>query len=417
MSASGAALHDETALRRDGKVISLIGLGHFASHFYQLSLPALIPLIHRGEGTSYTQLGLLVTLFFLASGVFQTPAGFLVDRIGARPVLIGGLVLLAGGIALMGVAPSYPVLAALAFLAGLGNSIFHPADFSILTASVADGRHGRAFSIHYFGGFIGYAAAPVAMVALGTLIGWREALIVVGLPGLAIAFFLWLWRHELRDDRDAGRAPMHDKATASLRRDLVVLIRPQTIFCFLFFAFTAAGSVGVMTLGASALIGLLALPATLASSAITANLTGAICGILIGGWIADRTKRHDFTASLAVTGCVSLLLLLPLLRPSEVTLLFPLMTTAGIFYGLALPLRDMVVRAIAPKGAAGKVFGFTYSGMDFGSSLAGILFGMMLDRNAADWFFVSVGLFMMIGVALILAARAVAQREPAAHAA
>ena len=84
--------------RRDIKVTGLIGVAHFLSHFYQLTLPALFPLIHAEEGIGYAALGALVTVFFFLSGAFQTPAGFLVDRLGGRRMLIGGMALLAASI-------------------------------------------------------------------------------------------------------------------------------------------------------------------------------------------------------------------------------------------------------------------------------------------------------------------------------
>ena len=372
MDASGTDYDHGTTSGRDARVIGIIFVAHMASHIYQFALPALYPLIHQVEGLSFTQLGMLSTVFFFCSGAGQTPAGFLVDRVGARPVLVAGLILESCATSLYGVAPSYPAMLVLAAFAGLGNSIFHPADISILTASVRPDRMGRAFSSHYLGGFIGYAATPVTMIALGYWLGWRTAILAVGAAGLAIAVLVFCQRRHLRDDRDAGRAAGRSTAPIGLRKELRILAQPPTILSFVFFAFMAMGSVGMMQFGAATLIALIGADATFASSAISINLSGVVAGVMLGGLLADRTVRHDAVAAVTVTGCVALLLVIPGAMPSTAWTLFPLLVAAGIFYGISCPMRDMVVRSVAPKGAAGKVFGFTYSGMDFGSAVAGV---------------------------------------------
>jgi predicted MFS family arabinose efflux permease len=413
MDASGGTYGREKAASRDGKVIGLIFVAHMASHVYQFALPALFPLMHRVEGLSFTELGMLSTVFFFCSGSGQTPAGFLVDRIGARPVLIGGLILESCATALYGLAPSYPAMLVLAGLAGFGNSIFHPADISILTGSIRPDRMGRAFSTHYLGGFIGYAATPVTMIALGSWFGWREAIFGVGAVGLIVALLMWTQRHALRDDRDAGRAAGNAAAPLSLRKELRVLIQPATVLSFVFFAFMAMGSVGMMQFGATALIALIGIDATFASSAISINLSGVVIGIIIGGLLADRTTRHDALAALTVTLCVALLLVIPAAMPSGAGTLFPLLVAAGLCYGVSCPMRDMVVRSVAPKGAAGKVFGFTYSGMDFGSAVTGAVIGILLDRGMPRVVFVCIALFMLTAVASILAAKMASRRRAA----
>ena len=409
--------HDHDAdPRRDRKVIGLISVVHMASHVYQVALPALFILINRIEGLSFTQLGILSTVFFLASGVFQTPAGFLVDRVGARPVLLGGLVLEAGSFALIGVAPSYPVMMVLSFLAGLGNSIFHPADISILTASVSPSRMGRAFSTHYLGGFIGYAATPITMVALAASFGWRIAVIAIGAVGLIAAAVLWFNRHQLRDDREAGRAEGR-VPPGSLRKELGILFQAPTILSFVFFAFMAMGSVGMMQFGAAALVALLGIDITTASTAISVNLFSVVAGVVAGGLIADRTTRHDTVAAISVVACVALLLVIPAATPATMWLLMSVLVGAGIGYGVSCPMRDMVVRSVAPKGAAGKVFGFTYSGMDFGSALTGVVIGVLLDHGMARAVFVCIAMFMLTAVVSILAAKTASRRRVAVPAA
>lgn len=416
MDASGVAYDRDTATSRDGKVIGLIFASHMASHVYQFALPALYPLIHRVEGLSYTQLGMLSTVFFFCSGSGQTPAGFLVDRIGARSVLVGGLVLLSCATALYGLAPSYPMMLVLAAFAGFGNSIFHPSDISILTGSIRPDRMGRAFSTHYLGGFIGFAATPVTMIALGSWFGWRTAILGVGAAGLIVALLVWSQRHVLRDDRDSGHAAGRATVPMGLRKELRVLLQSPTVLSFVFFAFMAMGSVGLMQFGATALIALIGVDATFASSAISINLTGVIGGVLLGGLLADRTSRHEVFAAFAVTLCVALLLVIPAAEPARAWTLFPLLVAAGMCYGVSCPMRDMVVRSIAPKGAAGKVFGFTYSGMDFGSSVAGVVIGMLLDHHMPRVVFICLAMFMLTAVVAILAAKMASRRRAAAMA-
>jgi len=218
------------ARTRDAKVISLIGIAHLLSHCYQLAFPALFPLIHNVEGIGYAELGVLSSVYFLTSGLCQAPAGFLVDRIGARPVLIGGMLLITGSTTLYSIVPSYPAMLVLSVLGGLGNAVFHPADFSILNGSVSEQRIGRGLSVHGFGGYVGYAATPISVFTLGTLLGWRTAMLIVGVIGLVVLSILWTQRHDLRDSvADRGiksKGFVHDVG--------VLLQPPALVMCSLF---------------------------------------------------------------------------------------------------------------------------------------------------------------------------------------
>jgi len=400
-------MHSVTAISSsDTKVISLIGLAHFFSHFYQLTLPALFPLMLKFEGLNWAELGTLSATLFVASGISQTPSGFLVDKIGARPILIGGIFLMS--LAMMGFwwADSYPLMLLLAFIAGIGNSVFHPADFSILNGSVDSSRMGRAFSVHHFGGYIGYASAPFLMLALGTEIGWRESVLLVGSLGLAVTILLWVNRPCLRDcGIDKGIRP------EPIKNEIKALARPSFVMAFLFFAFMAMGSVGLMTLGAGALIQLIDISSKLANGAISLQLTGTIAGVLVGGFIADRITRHDYMTALVVLIGALLLQLFPAFKLADPYVFIPILVIYGLLYGIAGPMRDMVIRSITPAGAAGKVFGFTYSGMDVGSAISGVIFGYLLQKQLPEFVFIGVGLVMLIGVVIVLAARSMAIKE------
>ncbi len=390
----------------DTRVISLIGVAHFFSHFYQLTLPALFPLMLTAEGLSWAELGTLSATLFVASGIAQTPSGFLVDKVGARPLLIGGMLLMSGAMMGFWFADSYTLMLVLAFVAGLGNSVFHPADFSILNGSVDSSRMGRAFSVHHFGGYIGYASAPFLMLALGYEIGWRESVLLVGCLGFGVTALIWFNRLHLRDcGIDQGIQPQ------PILNEISALARPSFVMAFLFFAFMAMGSVGLMALGAGALIQLIDIPAKLANGAISLQLTGTIAGVLIGGYIADRISRHDHMTALVVLIGAVLLQSFPVFRIADPTVFIPVLVCYGVLYGIAGPMRDMVIRTITPKGAAGKVFGFTYSGMDVGSAISGVVFGYLLQKQQPELVFVGVGLVMLIGVCIVLLARAMAMRE------
>ena len=390
----------------DTRVISLIGLAHFFSHFYQLTLPALFPIMLTVERLNWAELGTLSATLFVASGILQTPSGFLVDKIGARPTLIGGIFIMS--VAIMGFwwADSYPLMLLLAFVAGIGNSVFHPADFSILNGSVNPSRMGRAFSVHHFGGYFGYASAPFLMLALGTEIGWRESVLLVGSLGLAVTILLWVNRHCLRDSGiDRGIRP------EQIKNEIKALVRPSFILAFLFFAFMAMGSVGLMTLGAGALIQLIDISSNLANGAISLQLTGTIGGVLVGGFIADRITRHDYMTALVILIGALLLQLFPAFKLADPYVFVPILIVYGLLYGIAGPMRDMVIRSITPAGAAGKVFGFTYSGMDVGSAISGVIFGYLLQKELPEFVFIGVGLVMIIGVAIVLLARSMAIKE------
>jgi len=390
----------------DTRVISLIGVAHFFSHFYQLTLPALFPLMLTAEGLSWAELGTLSATLFVASGIAQTPSGFLVDKVGARPLLIGGMLLMSGAMMGFWFADSYTLMLVLAFVAGLGNSVFHPADFSILNGSVDSSRMGRAFSVHHFGGYIGYASAPFLMLALGYEIGWRESVLLVGCLGFGVTALIWFNRLHLRDcGIDQGIQPQ------PILNEISALARPSFVMAFLFFAFMAMGSVGLMALGAGALIQLIDIPAKLANGAISLQLTGTIAGVLIGGYIADRISRHDHMTALVVLIGAVLLQSFPVFRVADPAVFIPVLVCYGVLYGIAGPMRDMVIRTITPKGAAGKVFGFTYSGMDVGSAISGVVFGYLLQKQQPELVFVGVGLVMLIGVCIVLLARAMAMRE------
>jgi MFS family permease len=404
-----ASLDVGATRRRDFKTIGLVGLAHGLSHFYQLALPPLFPLINRHEGISFTELGLLSLAMYLASALLQTPAGFLVDRYGARAVLMGGTAVMAGATALYGLAPGYEAMMAAAILTGVGNSVFHPCNYSVMSATVSEGRMGRAFSLHMFGGYLGYAVAPILVVFLGEAMGWRAAIVAAGLIGFAALVVLVPGSAGFRDSRHAR--PADTGPRPSPRDALRPLLQPPILLCWTFFFCVAMGQIGLQNSSPS----ILSLPATfgldlkLAGAMVTIMLIGVPAGILVGGVIADRVRRRDLTVSLAYGVAAALMVALWRLPLGE-SAIIAVYVVVGFVYGLAFPSRDILVRGATPKGASGKVFGFVYSGMDFGSLATPVAFGWLIDTGQPRLAFLSVGVLWIAAIVLLRATSASAAR-------
>ncbi len=397
-------------MHRDAAVIACVGSAHFFSHFFQLSLAPLFPLIKAEFGVGYAALGLVLTVFYGASGLAQTPAGFLVDRFGARRVLLAGLALLAASVALAGLAATYWALLPLAGLAGLGNSVFHPADYAILTARVSEARLGRAYSVHAVGGNVGWAVAPVVVLPLAAFWGWRTALGVAGLLGLGAVLVL-ARQAALRGDRSAAKATSAP-TRAGLADSLQVFLSPAILACFAYFALTAFAFVGVQSFMVSAIVAIYDAPLSAATGALTAFLLASGAGILVGGRLADRTSRHDLVTIAGVATGAALML-----ATASGVLLVPLvvaaLAVAGFSVGTTSPSRDMLVRAATPRGASGRVFGFVYSGLDVGSSTGPLLFGWLLDHGEPRAIFVTIAGVLVLCAFTVVQLRTRAAPRPA----
>jgi len=378
---------------RDARLIGLVAGAHFLSHFFQLSLPPLFPVLKEALGVPYLALGVLLTGFYTASGVGQAVAGFVVDRVGARPVLLGGLGLLASAIALAGLAPGYGALVPIVVLAGLGNSVFHPADYSILNARVSPRWLGRAYSAHSIAGNLGWVAAPAVVIPLSARLGWRGALATVGVGGLVAAVVL-ATRPELH--APSSEAPAGASARVfTWSREAGILLTPPIVMAFAYFTLLSGALSAVQTFSVSALVSLFAIPLATASRALTAFLLGNSAGILVGGVLADRVTRHDLVAGGGLWAASGLVLLLASGTPTALWLA-PVMAAAGFCMGATQPSRDTLVRGVTPRGASGKVFGFVYSGLDMGSLLMPPVYGWLLDRGEPRGIFlVATGLLVL----------------------
>jgi MFS family permease len=374
------------ALRRDVKVIGLVGVAHGLSHFFQIATAVLFPLIKDDLGVSYAALGATVGLYYTVSAICQTLAGFAVDRFGARRVLFAGLGMAIAGAALASLAQNYAMLLAAAVVGGVGNSVFHPVDFTILNARVTKHRLGYAFSWHGIAGYLGFAAAPAYGIAMATAFDWRAALLGAAAIGLAVTALLAVQGGELQ----AAPARAHPGAPGAR-----ALVQAPVLLCFGYFVMLGVAFIAMQSFGISAMVQLYGTSVALASAALTANLIGAAVGVFAGGFIAVRTARHDLVAvgGMAASALLVLLLAAAWLPAAALPLL---LGVSGFAAGVVNPSRDLLVRAATPAGATGKVYGFVYSGLDAGSIAAPVVFGWLLDRGApAGVFYAVVGVLAL----------------------
>lgn len=406
--------------RKDVTTISVVGLAHGTSHFFHLLLTPLFPLFIRDFGLSYSELGLLVSVFFIISGVGQALAGFVVDRFGARPVLMLAMCSFAAAGLAGAMATGYAGLMLAAALAGLGNAPFHPADFTILNKRVSTPRLGHAFSVHGITGNLGWAAAPVFLAGVTAWSGsWRVAEAAAGGWALVVLAVLW-WHREAINDRDgaatAPRGAVPGMATAE--HPMAFLKLPSVWLCFSFFFWTTSALSAVQGFASPALQSLYGLPLAWTSFIVTGFMLCGATGMVLGGFLVGRTERLEKLIAVCLLGSAAALGLVGLgLLPGPVALLVA--SLAGFGTGLAGPSRDMLIKRAAPPGATGRVYGTVYSGLDIGFALAAPVFGALMDRHLPGAVFEGAALALVAGVASasLVGAKVARQRAQAAAAA
>ena len=387
------------ARTNDTRIISLVCAAHFVSHFYILVLPPLFPFIRDFYGVSYTQLGFALTAFNVTTALCQTPAGFLVDRIGPRSVLISGLVLGAVCLAVVGSIPSFWLLVAMFALFGVANSVYHPADYAVLSQLVSKERAGQAFSVHIFAGFLGTAVAPASMLILQGMLGWQGAFVAASLMGLLVAVALAIQPAALFEAPPKPARPASEKSDE--KGGWSLLLSGPILLNLLFFVMITFSTTGVQNYSVVALGEGYGTPLGLANTALTANLMLSALGVLAGGLLAARVTRHEWVAAFSFAGIAVTAAVIGAVDLGF-ALLMIVMSLNGFVNGLMQPSRDMIVRAVTPEGQFGKVFGFVTTGFNIGGIIAPLLFGWVMDAgHPRAVFFLVCGLSLLAIVTLI----------------
>lgn len=388
----------------ENRTLALIGAGHFLSHFYALTLPPLFLFFREEFGVSYALLGALVTGYAMVGGVLQAPVGLAVDRWGARPVLLAGLALNAAAIAAIGLVSSYWALALLAVAAGIGNSVFHPADYAVLAARIRERRLPRAYSLHTFLGFFGTAVAPLTMATLAALMGWRNAVMLAGAAGIATVLAMAVSGGAVASPPRTGDAA----ADAAPARWLSL---PVLLF-FGFFAAYGMASGGIMSFTVIGLDKLYGLDPASAGAVLTTALLALAFGILAGGELPDRERLQVYVTGAALIGGGALTALAGFADIGVVGLAV-LLGVAGFAMGVVLPARDLILRRITPPGSTGQVIGFVFVGLSIGGGLAPLLFGWTMDHEWPVLLFLGCGAFLVLAFlcsfGAVLAARRMAR--------
>ena len=382
--------------RDDAAVIGLVGVAHASSHFSHLLLPLMFPVFISTFGLSYSQLGFLMTVFFAVSGIGQASAGFLVDRLGARPVLFSALLLMAAGCLAVASASSYAGLMLGAALLGLGNCSFHLADFTILNQKVSAPRLGYAFSAHGLTGNLGWALAPVFMVGLTSVFDWRVAYVCAALLFVSILALL-IWKRELLL-ADVG----HHKTVTEDGNSLAFLKIPVVWWCFSFFLLSTMTLAVVQSFSVSILQAMHQVSFEAATITLTAYMLSAAAGMFLGGFVAARWPRHS---DKVVATCMTVAAFLMALCGSGLlggTLTMVILAATGLAIGVGGPSRDMMIKKATPKGSTGRVYGMVYSGLDVGFSISPLVFGVFMDQGWYGATFVGAAGVLMLSVLVAL---------------
>ncbi len=383
---------------RQYRAIGLIGTAHFLSHLYQLALPPMYGLVIADLKIGYAELGFVMTGYFVATTALQLPAGFLVQRIGARNVLALGLFINAGSIALAGFTTTYWELLVVMTCAGIGNAVFHPADFHLLSATVAESKLGKVFAMHSITGNAGFAAAPVVLILAG-LWDWRMALVILGTVGVALAVFIMLSGDTLSEGDGAGRKTRKKAAT-----DWRFLLQPRMVLFLLYYTATASTWVGITQFSVVALDDLHGVGEQLAGIALTVFLLASMTGTIAGGFLADWTRRHDLVLVVAFFTASVLTCFIGTGIPGF-WMSIAALAIVGVMRGSVGPSRDLLVRNASPRDAVAPAFAFVTLGFTIGQSITPPVYGWIVDNNStAAAFYVSAA-FGLVAIFIVLVSK------------
>ncbi|MBU3577072.1 MFS transporter [Polynucleobacter sp. UK-Kesae-W10] len=379
----------------DVRVIGLISLAHGSSHFFHLVLPSMFPWLKDAFALSYAELGLLMSIFFVVSCVVQAASGFLVDHIGARPVLFAGVGLLALAALTYSQSNGYAMLILGAVIAGCGNGVFHPVDYTLINHKVSPPNLPYAYSMHGVTGYLGWAAAPAFMVGITQISDWRMAFLSATILEGLILLILWFNRGQLIDDVKERHAQSHADTRSSNTNPFAFLKLAAVWLCWIFFFFSMASTSSLQSFAPSALFSIYGVPMISGSYFITLLALGSAGGVLLGGYLAAKLQAPERIVSscLSVTILMCLLLATGVIPVALIPVLFCLL---GFGYGLVAPSRDLMVKNATPKGVAGRVYGVVYSGIDLGAAVGPFIFGFFMDAGLPKALFIGIALFQLM---------------------
>jgi MFS transporter, FSR family, fosmidomycin resistance protein len=384
----------------EDKLIAGVCIAHFVSHYYMLLLAPLFVFIKDDYGVTYTELSLALAAFGVVSSVLQTPVGFFVDRFGARLNLIGGLLLGSAAVAVAGLVDSFWVFITMFGVMGLANTVYHPADYALLSERVTPQRIPQVFSFHTCSGMIGSAVAPGTLLFMQSLVGWRGAFVCASALGIIAALILALQGEPPRHRAAHVSKPRSDEPPGARADGWRLLLSPPILLNLVFFVLLAMVGGGLnqyLVVGLGALYGT---PPTLANTALTGLLAMSAIGVLVGGTLATRTTHHNLVTSvgLLVTGAVSTLI--GFVDPGALLLVL-IVSLSGFASGMTMPSRDMIVRSVTPPGSFGKVFGFVTTGFHIGGMVAPLIFAQLLDHGHPRAVFLYIAACAIVAVATV----------------
>ena len=384
----------------DVRVVGLISLAHGSSHFFHLILPPMFPWLKAEFGFNYAELGLLMTIFFVVSCIVQAASGFLVDRIGARPVLFAGVGLLALAALTYSQSNGYAMLVLGAVIAGCGNGVFHPVDYTLINHKISPPNLPYAYSIHGVTGYIGWAAAPAFMVAVASIADWRIAFLSAAVLEALILLILWIGRARLIDDVHARREESQASHAQSNPGGAPMstfgfLKLPVVWLCWIFFFFSMAATTGLQSFAPTALFKIYEIAVSSGNYYLTLMSMGGAGGMLLGGYLATKLKVPERIITICFTvNIVMGLLLATGLVPVELIIIAFIVIGLGL--GIAAPSRDLMIRSATPSGSSGRVYGIVYSGIDLGAALSPLIFGIFLDIGLPKLLFIGVALLQLM---------------------
>jgi MFS family permease len=405
-----------SARASDVRVISLLSLAHGSSHFFHLILPPLFPWLKTEFALSYAELGLLMSVFFVVSCIVQAASGFLVDRIGARPVLFVGVGLLALSAIVLSQSNGYGMLVFGAVIAGCGNGVFHPVDYTLINHKVSVPRLPYAYSAHGVTGYLGWAVAPVFMAGIAALSDWRIALLCAAVLEVLILLVLWFNRGDLIDDAKHRRASAIKAAEEAnpgrTPQGAFAFLKLTSVWlCWLFFFFSMIAMAGIQSFAPSALNQLYGIPVTAGNFSITLLALGSAAGMILGGVMAAKLKMPDRIVGTCLFACAVIGLLIGA-EWVTAALVPGLFFMIGCGLGIAAPSRDMMIRSATPQGVSGSVYGIVYSGIDLGAAVGPLLFGILLDAGKPNSLFLGVAFLQLL--LILTAVKVVASNANAA---